>query len=236
MALGILLALVSCVLYGTATLLQAVGSRKAEGLRAFLQPLVIIGLVVDGTAFLISLVAYDHAPLFVVQTIIAAAVVVAVLGAPRFLPVHLRRTDLVGVGVVLVGLIVVAASAGAEHAVRPGGHFVWRLVVLTVVLVVLAAVSYPKAPAWFMASLSGLGYSLVAIGARAAEADGSLIEAIFHPVVIVVLGGGLVGVVGNIRALERGSVAVAASIVAVIEVVVPSAIGVTLLGDEVRAG
>lgn len=233
---GLLLALVACVLYGVATLLQAVGASKAEGLNAFAQPLVLIGLAVDGAAFLVSLVAYDRAPLFLVQTIIAAAVVISVLGAPRVLPVSLRTVDMVGAGIVLVGLVVVAGAAGPEHPTPPGGHFVTILVVISLVLAAITGVAYLKAPAWVMATLSGLGFSLVAIGARAAETDGSLLRVIFHPVAIIVLVGGAIGVIGNIRALEKGSVAIAAAIVSVLEVVIPSAVGISMLGDEVRAG
>ncbi|PWD50713.1 hypothetical protein C8046_08670 [Serinibacter arcticus] len=237
MIVGLLLALVSCILYGVATLVQAAGSRKADGMGAFLQPLVIIGLVVDGGAFGISLLAYERAPLFLVQTVIAAAVVISVLGAPRFLPgVTLRRVDLVGAGIVLLGLVVIAGAAGPEDPRKPGGSFLTVLIVIAVVLAVLTAASYRWAPAWLMAVWAGLGFSLVAIGARAAETDGTLLGAILHPVAIVVLLGGVVGVVGNIRALAKGSVAIAAATVSLIEVVVPSVVGITTLGDAVRPG
>ncbi|MBN8881285.1 MAG: hypothetical protein J0H73_03100 [Salana multivorans] len=237
MVLGLLLALLACGLYGVATLLQAVGSRRAEGMGALVQPLVVAGLVLDGVAFLVSLVAYARAPLFLVQTIIAAAVVVSVLGAPRVLPgVRLRRADVVGAGVVLVGLAVLACAAGPEDPRRPAASFVTTLVVLAAVLAVATALCYRRAPAWVVAALAGLGFSLVAIGTRAAETDGTLQGALTHPAALVVVLGGAVGVVGNIRALERGSVAVAAATVSVVEVVVPSVVGLAVLGDDVRAG
>ncbi len=236
MALGLVLALVACLMYGAATLLQAVGTRRARGLGAFIQPLVLIGLAVDGGAFLVSLVAYGNAPLFVVQTVIAAAVVVAVVLAPRFLPgVRLRRIDLVGVVVVVVGLVLVAISAGPESDARPGRHALLVLLVLTGALVAATAASYRAAPAWVMAALGGIGFSLVAIGSRMAE-QGTFLHALLSPVAVVVLGGGAVGVLGNLRALEKGSVAVAASVVAVLEVVIPSVVGTAMLGDEVRRG
>lgn len=237
MVVGLILALISCVLYGIATLIQAAGSRKADGMGAFLQPLVILGLVIDGGAFGVSLFAYDRAPLFLVQTIIAAAVVISVLGAPRFLPgVSLRTIDVVGAGIVLVGLVVIAGAAGPEDPRKPGGSFITVLIVISVALAVLTALAYRRAPAWLMAVLSGLGFSLVAIGTRAAETDGTLLGAILHPVALVVVLGGGVGVVGNIRALEKGSVAIAAATVSLIEVVVPSTVGITMLGDAVRPG
>lgn len=235
--LGPTLALVACLMYGGATLLQAAGTRRAEGLGAFVQPLVVVGLVIDGLAFGVSLLAYEKAPLFEVQTIIAAAVVVSVLGAPRVLPgVALRRVDLVGAAVVVLGLVVVAAAAGPDASVEPPSGFVTVLLVLTGVLVVATAASYRWAPSWLMAVLAGLGFSLVAVGARPAEDGTSFWQMVLSPIALVVLGGGAVGVVGNIRALERGSVAIAASVVSVIEVVIPSVIGIAVLGDGVRSG
>ena len=143
MVLGLVLALVSCVLYGIATLVQAAGSKKAEGLQTFVQPLVIIGLVIDGGAFLVSLVAYQYAPLFLVQTIIGAAVVISVLGAPRFLPgVSLRTIDLVGAAIVLVGLVVIAGAAGPEDPRKPGASFVTAVIIISVVVAVLTAIAY----------------------------------------------------------------------------------------------
>ena len=155
MVLGLVLALVSCILYGIATLVQAAGSKKAEGLQTFVQPLVIIGLVIDGGAFLVSLVAYQYAPLFLVQTIIGAAVVISVLGAPRFLPgVSLRTIDLVGAAIVLVGLVVIAGAAGPEDPRKPGSSFVTALIIIAVVVAALTAIAYTWAPAWVMAVLA----------------------------------------------------------------------------------
>ncbi|WP_454296290.1 hypothetical protein [Salana multivorans] len=237
MVLGVLLALLACGLYGVATLVQAVGSRRAKGMGALVQPLVVAGLALDAVAFLVSLVAYARAPLFLVQTIIAAAVVISVLGAPRVLPgVTLRRVDVAGAGVVLVGLTVLACAAGPEDPRRPAGSFITTLLVLAAVLALTTALCYPRAPSWVVAVLAGLGFSLVAVGTRAAETGGTILGALTHPVALVVLLGGAVGVVGNIRALERGSVAIAAATVSVVEVVVPSVVGLTMLGDDVRLG
>lgn len=237
LGLGIGLAIVVCVMYGFSTLLQAVGTRKAAGLTAFLQPLVIIGLIADGAAFLISLVAYDYAPLFVVQTIIAAAVVISVLFAPKALPgVRLRAVDVVGAVVVVAGLVVCALAAGPDHDVRVSRHFEMTILIVAGVVLAACALMYRTAPAWLMATFSGIGYGLVAIGARAAEELGSWEHMLLSPAAVVVVAGGAVGVLGNLRALEKGSVAVAASIVSVIEVVIPSVVGIVVLGDQVRSG
>ncbi|MGW6229132.1 hypothetical protein ACWFQT_18680, partial [Cellulosimicrobium cellulans] len=79
MILSLLAAVAASVLYAVSTIMQAVATRRAHGLAAVAQPLVIGGLVVDGVAWLLSLLALDHLPLFVVQAVVAASLVVVVL-------------------------------------------------------------------------------------------------------------------------------------------------------------
>ena len=79
MILSLLAAVAASVLYAASTIMQAVATRRAHGLAAVAQPLVIGGLVVDGVAWLLSLLALDHLPLFVVQAVVAASLVVVVL-------------------------------------------------------------------------------------------------------------------------------------------------------------
>lgn len=104
------------------------------------------------------------------------------------------------------------------------------------VLAVGTAACYRRAPAWTMGLASGLGYAGVAIGARAARTGGTLLDLVRQPMVVVVVAGGLIAVVAYVRAVERGSVSMAAALVAVIEVVVPGTVGLLLLGDTVRGG
>ncbi len=235
MILGLVAAVASSAGYGLATLLQARGTRAATGRTGLVHPLVAVGLALDGACFLLSLVAYARVPLFVVQTVLAAALVVTVLLAPRLLGVAARRTDLVAAGAVVLSLAVLAAAAGDQPPRTPPGGFTGSLLTCTIALGAVTAIALWRGPAWLLALLAALGYSGVALAARGAH-GGSLVAVVTQPLALVVVGCGAVAVLAYLGALRRGSAGLAAAVVAVVEVLVPGTLGIAVLGDTVRAG
>ncbi|QHT56940.1 hypothetical protein GXP71_13210 [Cellulomonas sp. H30R-01] len=233
---SLLAAIASSVGYGVSTIMQAVGARRARGLGAVLQPLVVAAFVLDGLAWLLSLAALDHLPLFVVQAVIAASLVVVVLLARVVLHATMRRLDVAAVVAVVAALVVVAAAGGEQPAVHPPDGFVGLTIAAAGVVAVATLAVYRSGPPVLLAVLGGLGYSIAAIGARAAHADGDLLDTVLQPLAIPIVVGGVAGALAYLRALERGSVGTAAAIVSVIEVVVPGVVGLTVLGDFVRDG
>lgn len=235
MILGLLAALASSAGYGLATLLQARGTRAASGRTGLLHPLVALGLTLDGACFLLSLVAYARVPLFLVQTVLAAALVVTVLLAPRLLGVPARRADLVASGVVVLALVVLAAAAGDQPPRTPPAGFTGALLIGVLALGAVAAIALWRGTAWLLALVAALAYSGVAIAARGAR-GGGLLAVVTQPLALVIVGCGAVAVLAYLGALRRGSAGMAAAIVAVVEVLVPGALGIAVLGDGVRAG
>ncbi|QCB93540.1 hypothetical protein [Cellulomonas shaoxiangyii] len=236
MILSLAAAVGAALAYGVSTVLQAVAARRAAGLGVVRQPLAVLGLLLDGTGFLLSLLALDRLPLFVVQAVQGSSVVVVVLLAPVALGARLRGRDGVAVVVVVGALAVLAGAAGEQPAVRPPDGFTTVMLGATVVLAAALAVAYRRGGAWTLATLAGLGYSGAAVAARAAHASGDLLDAVLQPLALVVLGCGAVGVLGYLRALERGAVGPVAALLSVVEVLVPGVVGVAVLGDVVRAG
>ncbi|WP_143483672.1 hypothetical protein [Propionicimonas paludicola] len=201
-----------------------------------LQPLVLIGVAIDGASFLLSLVAYARLPLFLVQTIIAASVAVVVVLAVPFLNVRLRWSDAAAVLCVLAGLIGLALLGTDQPAVAPPPGFLAATASSLVALIVVLTVWYRRGPAWLFGTISALAYAGVAIAARGTDDAGGLLQMLCQPLAIVIVGFGVVAFTAYIRALEVGPVALAASLVAVIEVVVPAVIGVALFGDTLAPG
>lgn len=222
--------------YAVATILQALGTRRSTGLRALTQPLVLLGLALDGASFLLSLMAYARLPLFLVQTIIAASVAFVVLLAVPVLKVSLRRQDVVAVLAVVAGLIGLALVGSDQPAASPPSGFVAATLAGLVVLAVVLGLGYRSGPASLFGTISALGYAGVAIAARGARTSGSWSELVAQPLTIAVVGYGVIAFTAYVRALEVGPVALAASLVAVIEVVVPGVAGLFLFGDSVPAG
>jgi drug/metabolite transporter (DMT)-like permease len=233
---GLLAAIGASLGYAVATILQARGSRKAQGLHALVQPLVVVGFVLDGASFLLSLVAYASLPLFLVQSIIAASLVGVVALAVPVLHASLRPWDVAGVIAVVAGLVTLGLATGDQPEVRPSGTFVVVVLVAAAVLAVLLAAAYVKGPAWMLGTISALGYSGVAIAAREASPTGPWTSVVFQPLAAGVVLFGITAVIAYVRALERGPVSLAAALVSVIEVVIPGVVGIALFGDGVAQG
>ncbi|MDR0960061.1 MAG: hypothetical protein LBM23_06890 [Propionibacteriaceae bacterium] len=236
MTLALVCAVAAAVGYAISTLVQAVATKRAQGLAVIVTPLALLGFAIDGAAWLSSLVALDRLPLFVVQAIQASSLIGVVLGAWWFFHLAPRRIDLVMAGVVTAALAVLAIGAGEQPATAPATVFVTACVVAGVVLLGVFLVAYRRGPSILMAGLAGLGYSLAAVAARGSHHGEGLLATIAQPLVIPLICGGAVGVLGYLRSLEHGSPGAVAAIVGVIEVVVPGAIGLSFLGDTVRSG
>lgn len=236
MTAALLAAVAAAVGYGVGTVLEAVGTRRSPGASALRQPLVLGALLLDGAAWLLSLLALDRLPLFAVQSIQASSVVVVVVLARFVLHAPTRRRDVVAVAVVVAALVVVAGGSGEQPAVTPPPGFVTGMLLVSAVLVVAAAVAYARGGGVLLTVLAGLGYSGAAIAARGAHASGDLLATVAQPLAVVVLVCGAVGVVTYLRALERGSAGGTAALSSVIEVLVPGAVGLGVLGDTVRHG
>jgi drug/metabolite transporter (DMT)-like permease len=216
--------------------MQAVATRRAHGLSALRQPLVVGALVIDGLAWLLSLLALDRLPLFVVQAVLASSVVVVVLLSRVVLGSVVRPVDLAAVAVVVLALGVLAGGSGEQPATAPPTGFVTAMLITSGVLVLATVAAYRSAPAWLLALLGGLGYSGTAVAARGAHAAEGLVGTVVQPLSLAIVACGAVGVLAYLRALERGSAGPLAAILSVTEVVVPGVVGVAVLGDVVRAG
>lgn len=235
---GVLLSLAAAaaaaVLYGVGSVAEAIGARSSSAPLALIRSLpYLAGLACDGLAWLLSLAALAHLPLFVVQPVLTASLAVTALTAAVVLRVPLPRADVVWIGVLLVALAALVLSSGSEPAVAAG---VAIRVVLAVVAVALTAalVMLRKRSPTLLATLAGLAFSGAAVGARALGTDFRALIA--EPLTYTVVVFGVAGAWGYAAALERGAVTPVTARLWTVEVVVPTSVGVVALGDTVRAG
>jgi drug/metabolite transporter (DMT)-like permease len=234
--LSLLAAVTAAFGYGASTVMQAVAARRAQGLAVVRQPLVILAFAVDLVAWLFSLVALDHLPLFVVQAVLASSLVVTVLLARAFLSAPMRRVDVVAIVAIVGALVVLGFAGGEQPAPVPPDWFAPVLITTSVGLAVVALIFYPSGAPVLLAVIGALGYSGAAVAARGAHASGDIGDTILQPLAIAIVIFGVVGALAYLRSLERGRVGANAAILSVIEVVVPGAVGIVVLGDTIRSG
>jgi hypothetical protein len=245
---GLLGALVAAGCYGTASVLQAVGSRRVAG-TAGLDPRLIVrlagqlpfvaGLALDLAGFAASVLALRTLPLFLVQAAAAASVGVTALLAARFLGARLARPELAALAALGGGLVLLALSARPEPAVplSPAGRW-WVLAGVGGVLL-LGAAAARAAGRWAttgLATAAGLAFGGVGLAARVLPVPSPLWRVAEEPVAYALAGYGVLGILLFATALQRGSVTTATAIMVALETVVPAAIGLAWLGDAARPG
>lgn len=247
MILGLGAALTAAVLYGFASILQAVGARRvssSSGLspktltRLLRQPAFLAALGMTMFGFLFHLVAVRTLPLFLAQTGIAVSLVVTALLAVRLFGDQLTPVEWCAIGGVVVGLVLLSASAGSAGTERAS---YWLTVGLFATLFAMVALGLVASRfrgivgTAGLGLLGGLGYAVVGISARVLPGF-AINDLLTSPATYTLaLGGGLAFVLYSL-ALQRGAVTAATTPLIATQTVTPAVVGVLLLGDSVRPG
>ena len=248
LAWGLAAAIVCALAYGAATVFQAIGAARTKDtagagvdprvlIRALSQLPFLAGVGLDTVGLVADLVALEKLPLFAVQAIMNCSLAVTALLAVPLLKAKLSRKDWIAVGTVVLGLILVGISAGAESPVHVGRDVHWGLLVAVVVLI---------AGSFF--AIWKLGGNPVVLAAFAGSLFGAFAICVrilpdLHPVALLTDPAAYAGVVASITgflffttALQRGSVTMATATLVVGETGLPALLGFTLFHDHTRHG
>lgn len=262
MLAGLLIAVAASACYGTGSVLQAVGSRRAAreaatdgrstvneyggpSLQSTAKAAVtwefILGTVLDVIGFALGAVAARMLPLFLSQTVISANLVVTAVLGIKLLGIRLKRAEWASIAVLCAALGMLAGAAGPEggHAAAPAFH--WWLLVVTVVVIgggSLLVRRMGSSGAIVAGLLSGLGFGALGVGVRVLNgiAPFDLGRLLSDPALYAILIGGIGGMYVHTIALQIGSVNGATAALVIGETVVPGAVGVLWLGDSSKAG
>ena len=245
MILAVLCALGAMALFGVAAVLQALATSRAADvgvldprlmLRLARQKVFLAALALNGLGFVLHIIALQSLPLFLVQAVIAGSVAVTALLSVRVFGVRLGRGQWAAVGLVVLGLVLLAPTA-TEGAASPVGSRAPLLLLAAVVLVTATAVAVRRVPGAagtvLLGLLAGTGFGVVAVCARLLPEMGLALLSSPLPYVLVLAGGTAYFVYS--AAMQRGSVTTATAAMVITQTVVPAVVGL-FLGDSVRAG
>ncbi|WUJ68092.1 hypothetical protein OG809_23610 [Kribbella soli] len=251
MVLGLGAALGAAVLFGVGAIMQAVGSRKVpteselnpRRFGAFVvallkQPAFLGALALNLAGFGLHFVALRLLPLYLAQAGIAVSLVVTALLATRLMSDQLSALEWSAVAGVVVGLGLLAVSAGDAGAnVQHHGLTIGIIVGLVTIAVLGATASRSQhgVSTALLGMLAGLGYAGVAISARLLQ-DGSISELFHSPTLYTLPISGALAFILYSLALQRGSVTLATTPMIALQTITPAAVGVFVLDDAVRAG
>ncbi|MEV6896472.1 DMT family transporter [Amycolatopsis sp. NPDC051372] len=247
MVWGLLCALLSAVAYGVASVMQAVAAKATPDAGAGVDPRLLLrvlrqwkyvaGLGLDVLGFVAQIAALHVLPLFVVQATQAASLAVTAVAA-RVFGVRLGAREWAAVVVVCAGLALLGSSAQSEGSDQVGLGF--RLALAGAVVVLgLAGIAAGKAgrrvrtPA--LGLVAGLCFGLVAVAGRIIPSLAPL-DLLTDPALYLVAVSGGMAMLFYATALQRGSVTTSTAMMVLGETVLPSLVGVVLLGDRTRPG
>ncbi|WP_172826586.1 DMT family transporter [Mycobacterium sp. 1423905.2] len=251
MLIGLLLALGCSVCYGTASVLQAAATRSVEAgsgsgvdavllMRALRQWRYIVGLALDGVGFALQVAALRLVPIYVVGAALAASIAVTAIVAAWMLSARLSPAEWTAVGVVCLGLTMLAVAAGPEGT-RHGPHGLkWGLLAVDAAIFLIGAAAGrlgDRSRALILGLCAGSGFGVVEIGVRLIESFDPRKGAFYtHPALYAAAAGGAAGFLLLTSALQRGSVTTAVAGMVVGETIAPAFIGVVWFGDLTRPG
>lgn len=250
-------ALGAAVCFGTATVLQAVATRSADGaseggsasggfgsgetallLRALRQWRYLVGLALDGLGFVFQIVALRSLPIYAVGAALASSLAVTAVVAARLLRVRLSGTEWGAVGVVCAGLAMLGLASGTEGD-RPGTdalRYTMLGIALAVLLLGLGAGRWTGPGRSLALGLgAGCGFGVVEVSVRLIDSL-SPARLLTDPATYALLVGGGAAFLLLTSALQRGSVTAATAGMVVGETIGPAAVGVIWLGDRTREG
>ncbi|MEZ0069022.1 drug/metabolite transporter (DMT)-like permease [Streptacidiphilus sp. MAP12-20] len=251
MLLGLAMALLAALCFGSAMVLQALGAQRhspaepGSGLlgtaKAMLNIPFACGLVLDLFGFAAQLVALRSLPLYVVQAALAGALAVTAVAGAALLRLRLGRAEWAGVAGVCVGLALLGATAGKEGDKHPGSALHWILLGAIVVIAVGGAAAWrlaEPARAAVMGALCGLGFGVVGLAVRLLPAvhGMDLMPLVKDPATYALLAGGAVAFVFMTEGVRGGKVTTATAAMVLGETALPALLGVILLGDRTRPG
>jgi hypothetical protein len=249
MAVAYLAAFATAVFYGVSAVVEDIAAKsvpasgcavRRSAARTALSPLYVFGMGLSVVAWGSSLVALHSLPLFAVQAMAASSIGVVVLitwARTGHAPSRYEAALLIGMG---VGLVALAVTAADGHALHTGWLFravIWVAVVVVVWVAVRVSHVRGARGSVLLGGVSGLADGGLALSARAIHVEaGHLVRLVADPLALAIIPFAIVGVVAFAGALQRGAASAALACQQAVVTVVPSAIGLAVLGDKARRG
>ncbi|MBF6543339.1 hypothetical protein [Nocardia brasiliensis] len=263
MLIGLIAALLACLGYGVASVLQAYAARQsaaaalargaggqvtetgaptvAATVAAVLTVTFILGSVLDVVGFVGNAVSARLIPLFLSQTIMSANLIITAVLGIFVLGIRLHLRDWAAICSVILALAALGAAAGHEGGGSDDPALHWGVLIVSILLftgsqLLVRRLGSRGAVAAGLAA--GMLFGALAIAVRIVHGiDPFDVPALLaDPAAWTIAIAGIGGFYLHIVALQLGSVNGATAALVVGETVVPGIVGVLLLGDTSRPG
>lgn len=244
-----LLAALGCaVCNGTAAVLQKVSADKEKNVsnldarllwRLFQDKPYLIGIALDLLGWVLTIIAVHYLPLFLVEAVIAASIVVTALIERIFRHRAVGLKAYAAIGIIVVGLGLLALSAAPERA-RPISNLLRWLIVLAPGLIALVAFVLARRKSYGtaigLAILSGLAFGCTSVIGRIFTVSRPLWHTTYNPLIFALIASGVLGILLFSIALQRALATVVSASMTASQTLIPAIVGILFLGDEARNG
>ena len=241
---GVALAALASVLFNTAIVIQASEARAVpdeHGLRLSLlgrlmkRPRWLLGAALGLAAFPLQTAALLWAPVTAVQPADAAGLLVLLFLGARVLKERVGRREVAAVAAIGVGIVVLTIAAPKREVTQVDSADVLLPMLAIAIVAVLPLALRSVLGAQSIAVVLGAGFAF-ALGAFCAKivADAIDREAWLAAVLVVALAAGsaLVGTLAEQTALQRRQATQVAPLIFVVELLVPVALAVLVVGED----
>ncbi len=246
--LAVAAALACALCNATAALLQKASSDEAEAIRTYSLKTVthllrqipyVAGLALDLLAGILTLIAVNKLPLFLVQAIIASCVVMTAFFEQWFFKRKLSRATYIAALVVVIGLACIAVAAHSESTAVASPLLMRCLFATPVFFVAAGAIAVRlKSRLGFilLAVLSGAAFGFVSIIGRVLVYPDPFWNVFANPLIWVIIADGAIGMYLFTAALQRTLATIVNGVMTSSETIVPILVGIVFLGDTARNG
>lgn len=248
LALPIVAAIACAVCNGTAAVLQKISAdtvKTARSLdagllwRLFQNRLYVFGIVLDIFGWLLTLYAVQNLPLFLVESVIAASIVVTALIERVVRHAQLSWQAYSAIGLIIFGLILLAVASSPEKA-EPVSETLRIVIALSplplFLLGVVAARQKNNRSAFILAAISGLSFGATSVMGRIFDASRPLWHTIYNPLLLGLIVSGTLGVLLFSTALQRGAATTVNATMTASQTIIPAIVGIVFLGDNAKQG
>ena len=242
-------AAVACALCnGSAAVLQKIAADKVQTVssldatllwRLFKNKRYTAGIVLDLIGWALTLYAVQYLPLFFVEAVLAASIVVTAL-LERFTQHRLlTRRAYLAIGLIMLGLVLLALAASLDRA-DPISQTL--KIIITFSALPLGLVGWFLASrksnrsALALAAVGGFSYGITSVIGRIFEFSQPLWHTIYSPLVFGLLSSGAIGILLFSTALQRAQATTVNAAMTASQTVFPAIIGIVFLGDSARNG
>jgi drug/metabolite transporter (DMT)-like permease len=237
-----LAAAVGCaVCNGTAVIFEKVGVNEEKDTYKLLGNVpYMFGILLDIIGWLLTLVAVKTLPLFLVQSIIAANIVITALLDQAILRRRLPRYGYRLILVIVIGLVALAMTAAPTTTIIPITAVVyWCSILGLAAMSLLGAILVrrpAKSSAIALAVIAGISFGAVSIIGRLLITNVAVGHLLINPLMWILVAYSGLGMLLLTLGLRHATATTVNAVSVTFQTVAPTIIGLSLLGDTVRTG